>query len=114
RHVRADRGLAPVQVFQVAPRPVVVLAARLQVLLPAVASDGHLHDLGRALVDGGDAYVALDLLDHVLVRVAIATERLDGGLGRRVAGLGGEVFGDGALGFWRPASATRPGGALLP
>ena len=44
----------------------------LQVGLPAVAGDRHLHDLGGALVDRGDADVALDLLDHVLVGVAVA------------------------------------------
>ena len=30
---------------------VIVLAARLEVKLPAVAADGHLHDLGGAFVD---------------------------------------------------------------
>ena len=38
---------------------VVVLAAGLQVELPTVAADRHLHDLGGALVDRGDADVAL-------------------------------------------------------
>ena len=73
-------------------------APGLQVLLPAVARDRHLHDLRGALVDRGDAHVALDLLDHVLAGVAVAAERLDAGVGGGVARLGGEVLGDRALG----------------
>ena len=67
-------------------------------LLPAVAAHRHLHDLRRPLVDRGDAHVPLDLLDHVLARVAVAAEGLDRGLGGAVAGLAGEVLRDGALG----------------
>ena len=77
---------------------VIVLAARLQVKLPAVAADGHLHDLGGAFVDRGDAHVAADLLHHVFVGVAVAAQRLDTGVGRGVAGFGGHVLGDCAFG----------------
>ena len=75
--------------------------------LPAVAGDRHLHDLGGALVDRGDPDVALDLLDHVLVRVAVATVGLDGRVGGGVAGLGGQVLGDRALGVERALARRR-------
>ena len=52
-------GWARVQRFELARLVVIVLAAGLQVKLPAVAADGHLHDLGGAFVDRGDANVAL-------------------------------------------------------
>ena len=86
------------QCFEFRRLLVVVLAARLEVRLPAVAADGHLHDFGGAFVNGGDANVAADLLHHVLVGVAVATQRLDAGLGGRIAGLGRHVLGDGAFG----------------
>ena len=77
---------------------VIVLAARFQMKLPAVAADGHLHDLGGAFVNRGDANVALDLLHHVFVRVAVAASAWMAGVGRQVAGLGRHVLGDGAFG----------------
>jgi hypothetical protein len=43
----------------------VVAPPGLEVLLPAVPGDGHLHDLGGALVDRRDPHVALDLLHDV-------------------------------------------------
>lgn len=92
----------------------VVLPAGLEVVLPAVAGDGHLHDLGGALVDRGDPDVPPDLLDHVLAGVAVTAEGLDGRIGRRVAGLGGEVLGDGPLGVERALGAlVDPLGRLL-
>src|SRR5258708_30371904 len=77
----------------------VVLAARLQVQLPAVAADGHLHDLGGALVDGGDAHVPADFLPHAFVGAAVAPQPLDASVGSRVARLGGPVPGAFALGI---------------
>ena len=98
RHVRAHVRMPRMQRFQLAGLLVIVLAARLQVKLPAVAADGHLHDLGGAFVNRGDAHVAPDLLHHVFVRVAVASERLDAGVGCRIARLRGHVLGDGAFG----------------
>ena len=60
---------------------------RLEMQLPAVAGDRPLHDLRRAFVDGGDAHVALDLLDHVFLGVAVAAQRLDRIFGGLVAAL---------------------------
>ena len=84
--------------FEFARSLVIVLPARFEVRLPAVAADGHLHDLGRAFVNRGDANVAADFLHHVFVRVTVATQRLDAGLGGRIAGFGRHVLGDRALG----------------
>ena len=53
-HVR----MAGVQRFELSRLLVIVLAARLQMKLPTVAADGHLHDFGGAFVDRGDANVA--------------------------------------------------------
>src|SRR5271166_962640 len=75
-----------------------MLSASLQVELPAIAADGHLHDLRGTLVDRGDADVALDLLHHVLVRVAVSAQRLDAGFGGGIPRLGGQVLGDRTLG----------------
>jgi hypothetical protein len=86
------------------------------VLLPAVAGDGHLHDLGGALVDRRDPDVALDLLDDIRPGVAVAAVSLDGRVGGRVAGLGGEVLGDRAFGVHRAvgteAAVDLVGGVL--
>ena len=86
------------QRFQFARFLVIVLAARLQVELPAVAADGHLHDLGGAFVNRGDANVAADLFHQVFVGVAVAAEGLDAGIGRLISGLGGHVLRDRAFG----------------
>ncbi len=91
----------------------VVLAARLQMQLPAVATDAHLEDLGRALVDGRDAHVAPDLLDHVLVGVAVAAEGLEARVGGDVAGLAGQVLRDGSLGDELGLAGVEPLGRLL-
>ena len=56
---------------------VVEAASRLEVVLPAITADGHLHDLGRAFVDRGDADIALDLLNHVFACVAVTAVGLD-------------------------------------
>src|SRR5436309_15131651 len=90
-----------------------MVAARLEVLLPATAGERDPHDLRRALVDPGDADVALDLLDHVVVRVAVAAMTLDCGVGRRIAGFGGEVLGHRALDVQRALTAVDPLGRLL-
>ena len=100
-------------VLELARRCVVIVAASLEMLLPAFARDRHLHDLRGALVDRGDADVAPDLLDHVLVRVAVAAERLDRGVCRGVAGLRREVLGDRALGAQRALAGVDPRGGLL-
>ena len=77
---------------------VIMLSARLQVQLPAIAADGHLHDLGGAFIDPGDANVAADLLHHVLVGVAVAAQRLNAGVGSGIAGFRRHVFRDRAFG----------------
>ena len=82
RHLSADAGMAGVHCFELARLLVVVLAARLQMKLPAVAADSHLHDFGSAFVDRGDANVALYFFHHVLVRITIASQRLDAGISR--------------------------------
>ena len=91
--VGADVGVTRVQFLKDFRLIVIVLAARFEVKLPAVARDGHLHDLGGAFVNRGDAHVALDLLHHVFVRVAIAAEGLDAGVGCAVTGFGGVLLG---------------------
>src|SRR5512145_2465189 len=96
---RAHVALARMERLELAAEVVVVLAPGLEVHLPAVAADGHLHDLRGPLVDARDAHVTLDLLDHVLAGVAVTAQGLDGGLGGRVARLGGEELGDGSLGL---------------
>ena len=91
-------GWLGVQRFELARLLVIVLPARLQVRLPAVAADGHLHDLGGAFVNRGDANVALDLFHHVFVRVTVAAQRLNTGIGGPIAGFRRHVLGDGAFG----------------
>ena len=95
--VGADVGVTRVQFLKDFRLIVIVLAAGFEVKLPAVARDGHFHDLGSAFVNRGDAHVALDLLHHVFVRVAVAAERLDAGVGCAVSGFGGQVLGDGSF-----------------
>jgi hypothetical protein len=113
RDVGADLWPLGVQRPQLGRQVVVVAAARLEVLLPAVAGDGHLEDLRGAFVDGGDAHVALDFLHHVLAGVAVAAQRLDRRLGRGVAALAGEVLGDRAFGIEAALAAVDPLGGLL-
>jgi hypothetical protein len=105
--VGADRGCWACSRAQLRSLVAVVAALGLEVLLPAVAGDGHLHDLGGALVDRRDPHVALDLLDDIRPGVAVAAVGLDGVVGRRVARLGGEVLGDRAFGVHR-AVGPRP------
>ena len=111
--VRADLGMLGVERLELARLSVVMVAARLQVLLPAPAGDRHLHDLRGALVDPRDADVALDLLDHVVVRVAVAAVRLDRRVGRGVSGLGRQVLGDRALDQELALAGVQPLGGLL-
>jgi NAD(P)-dependent dehydrogenase (short-subunit alcohol dehydrogenase family) len=73
RYVRADVGMRGMHRLGLARTIMIVLPARLQMKLPAIAANCHLHDLRSALVDAGDAHVAADLLDHVLVGVAVAS-----------------------------------------
>jgi hypothetical protein len=86
----------------------VVRTRRLQVLLPSVASDRHLHDLRRALVDRRDADVALDLLHDVLAGVSVPAVGLDGCVGSCVACLRGHQLRDRTLGVHRPIGAEAP------
>ena len=111
--VGTDRRVAAMQLLERRGGVVVVAALRLEVLLPAVAGDGHLHDLGGALVDRRDPHVALDLLDQVLVGVAVAAEGLDGGVGGGVAGLGRQVLGDRPLGVEADVDLVEALGGLL-
>ena len=77
-------------------------------VLPTVASDGHLHDLGGAFIDGGDTNVAFDLLHDILAGVAVTTVRLDGRVGRVVAGFGRHQLRDRSLGVHRTVLAEAP------
>ena len=95
--IGADLGVVRVQLLHLLGGVVIVLPARLQVELPAVTRDGHLHDLRGAFVDRRDPRVPADLLDHVLARVAVASERLDRGVTGRDARLGRQIFRDRAL-----------------
>ena len=92
RSVRSHLWMLRVQRFKFARIVVIVLPTRFQVELPAITADRHLHDLGGALINDGDANVAADLLHHVFVRVAVAAERLNTGFGSGIAGLGCHVF----------------------
>src|SRR5512140_3529681 len=99
RNVRAHLRVLPVERLERRRHLLVELAAALQVRPPAVPRDGPLHDLAGALVDGRDADVAADLLDVVLLGVAVAAVRAHRRVRREVAGLGGEELRDGALGL---------------
>src|SRR6478735_9783977 len=69
----------------------------LEVLLPAIPGDRHLEDLGRSLVDRGDADVAPDLLHDVGAGVAVAPVGLQRRIGGRHTRLAREVLRDGTL-----------------
>ena len=105
RRVRTHVGPAAVQRGQRSRTIAIVGAVGLQVQLPAVTRDGHLHDLGGAFVDGRDAHVALDLFHHVFARIAVTAHGLDGRIGGCVAGLGGDELGDRAFGVQRTIGA---------
>src|SRR5579864_377999 len=99
--------------FQLAGPLVIVLAARLQVKLPSVAADGHLHDFGGALVNCGNANVTADFLYQVFVRVAVASESLNAGVGSLVSSFGRHVLRDGAFGIQTAFSGIGAFGRLL-
>ncbi len=82
-----------------------MLASRLQMRAPAIAGDRPFHDLGRALIDGGDAHVAADLFDLIFFHISVTAEGLDGGVGCGQTRFGGDQLGDGALGV-QPAFAS--------
>ena len=92
---------------------VIVLAVALEMGLPPIARDGHLHDLGRALVDRGDANVPLDLLDHVFLGVAVATMSLDRGVRGCVSRLRRQILGNGPLGIEAATAAVNALGGEL-
>ena len=98
RDISAHIRLAKMQILQHVRLLVVVLTACLQVKLPAITADGHLHDLGGALIDDRDTHVTLDLLHHVLVRITVAAECLDAGFCCEISGFGCHVFGDRTFG----------------
>ena len=91
-----------VQGFKPASLLVIMLPARFQVKLPAVAANGHLHDLGGAFVNRGDPRVTPDLLHHVFTGVAVTTQGLDTGVRSQVPRLGCHVFRDGPFGVQAP------------
>src|SRR5581483_8611518 len=86
-YVGTNVGILHMQRLEFPRLVVVVLAATFEVLLPAIAADGHLHDFRGAFVDDGDAHVTLDLFDEVIVSVAIAAERLNSGFRRCIPGF---------------------------
>ena len=91
-------GWLGVQCFELARLLVVVLPAGFEMKLPAVAADGHLHDLRGPFVNPGDANVALDLFHHVFMRVTVTAQRLDTGISRQITGFRRHVLGNGAFG----------------
>ena len=111
--VGADLRVQGAESLELARLRVVVVAARLQVLLPAAAGNRDLHDLRGALVDRRDTDVALDLLDHVVVGVAVAAVGLDRRIRGGVARLGGQVLGDRALDVELSLTGVDPLGGLL-
>ena len=76
-----------------------MLATGFKVVLPAITADGHLHNFGGAFINGGDGYIAADLLHDVFVGVAVAAQGLNAGFsvlapcwaGRKASSLTGAV-----------------------
>src|ERR1019366_9150226 len=99
--------------FQFARFVVIGLAPCFQVQLPAVAAYRHLHDLGSAFVDRGDAHVAADLFDQIFVGVAVTAEGLNAGVGSLVPCFGGHVLCDRAFGVETAFSGVDALGGLL-
>ena len=62
-----------------------------------MGADNVLEDLRGSLVDRRDPHIAADLLDLILVGVALAAVGLNGGVSGGVARLGGEILRHRAL-----------------
>ena len=94
------KSAAVVRLFLVgilqASRPrIVEISPRHQMGTPAVAGDGHFHDLRRAFINGSNTHVALDFLHHIFPGIAIAAQGLDGIFSRFIPRFRAQEFGHG-------------------
>src|SRR3954471_5750339 len=77
--------------------------------LEQLLADHHALDLGRALADQEQRGVAVEALDLVLLRVAVATVDAERVLHHFLAGLGGEQLRHAGLEVGTLAGVLQPG-----